>query len=107
MGWKDRQRRMRVQSAGDQLRAAWAALSPVERAEFLAELAEDIYQAAPITPATPDAPLYADLAAERHFDPVGMAIVSPTGLLHLVRQSQAEHEQALASIGATSPGGAL
>ena len=57
--------------------------------------------------AHPDTPVWAQLTAE-HGDPLALAMLTPTGLLPLyVGRSQAAQEQALASIGATSPGGAL
>jgi len=58
--------------------------------------------------ADPETPVWAQLTAEQG-DPLALAALSHTQLLPLYvgRQSQADQEQALATIGATSPGGAL
>jgi hypothetical protein len=109
MGWKERQRRQRVAPVADLLRTTWARMTPQEQITFLAEITDP----GPTEPprrlhAGPDAPVWSQLAAE-HGNPLAHAMLTPTGLLPLYvgRRSQAEQEQALASIGATTPGGAL
>lgn len=57
--------------------------------------------------AVPDMPVYAQLTAELG-DPTALAMLTHTQLLPLyVGRTQAAQEQALATIGATTPGGAL
>jgi len=72
----------------------------------LAELASAASEV-PAELANPDTPVWAQLTAE-HGDPLALAMLTPTGLLPLyVGRSQAAQEQALATIGATTPGGAI
>lgn len=74
----------------------------------LAEIAATASDVPAELAADPDTPVWAQLTAE-HGDPLVMAAYTPTQLLplYLPRPSQPAQEQALASIGATTAGGAL
>ncbi|NUT31500.1 MAG: hypothetical protein HOV79_00345 [Hamadaea sp.] len=91
MGWKDRQRRLRVAPVAQMIRDEWARLTPEQQEQFLAELAASGPQPAF---ADPDAPVFS-------------SVVRDHGIPPLHWPTQAEHEAALESIGATTAAGAI
>jgi len=102
MGWKDRQRRTRAAADTDvaarRLRAAWLRLTPVQRAAFLADLAERRHARGvnqppawePMPASEPEtAPprhtsIYAQTVAAFGADPHAQALAGPTALLPIV-----------------------
>jgi hypothetical protein len=98
MGHRDRQRRMRVSAAAEQIRTAWAQLSLRERIMFLAELAEARYARGdgqtpvwdPASALAPEAVLpdaqsvFGETVAALGDDPLRRALTGPTELLALV-----------------------